>query len=42
MHKAGAALVREAQAEAAEELAEASLELLRRFVSLKNEINGIA
>lgn len=38
VHSAGAVLVSEARAEAAEGLAEASLELLRCFVSLKEEI----
>ncbi|MFZ5651572.1 MAG: methyl-accepting chemotaxis protein [Bacillota bacterium] len=41
VHSAGAVLVREARAEAAEELAEASLELLRCFVSLKEEIAAL-
>ncbi len=38
VHAAGAALVEKARAEAAEELARASLELLRGFVRLKEEI----
>lgn len=38
VHAAGAALVKEARPEAAEEMAEASLELLRRFIVLKEEI----
>lgn len=38
VHAAGAALVKDAGPEAAEELAGASLELLRRFVALKDEI----
>lgn len=38
VHASGAALVKEARAEAAEEVAEASLDLLRRFVALKEEI----
>ncbi|NHM25889.1 chemotaxis protein [Desulfofundulus sp. TPOSR] len=42
VHTVGAALVREARAEAAEELAQASLELLRCFVALKKEIAKIA
>lgn len=38
VHAAGAALAKEARADAAEEIAEASLELLRRFMVLKEEI----
>lgn len=38
VHISGAALVREARADAAEEMANASLDLLRRFVTLKEEI----
>lgn len=38
VHTSGAALVKEARAEAAEEMANASLDLLRRFVTLKEEI----
>lgn len=40
VHTAGAALVREARAETAEEFAQASLELLRCFVALKKEISS--
>lgn len=39
-HAAGAALVREARPEKAEELAQASLELLRCFVALKKELTA--
>lgn len=42
VHVAGAALVKEARAKYAEELADASLELLRRFVALKKEITAYA
>jgi len=38
VHSSGAALVKEARADVAEEMAGASLELLRRFVVLKEEI----
>ncbi|MDQ0286625.1 methyl-accepting chemotaxis protein [Desulfofundulus luciae] len=41
VHVVGATLVREARAETAEELAQASLELLRCFVALKKEIAKI-
>ncbi|MQL53651.1 chemotaxis protein [Desulfofundulus thermobenzoicus] len=41
VHVAGAALAREATAEAAENLAQASMDLLRLFVALKREIAGM-
>lgn len=42
VHDVAAALVREGRAERAEELAQASLELLRCFVALKNEVRASA